>query len=141
MARLSAKEYADKMIRRVGGALDDMKTGIEKVSVAPSKKAVEKKAKMKANLIASIDNGKWEKNLGAVTLDDWKGKMVNIGLARVQPGIEAARSKIEVFAEKFFPFQDQVLAKINAMPDATLEERIAKSAAYMRESAKFQFIR
>lgn len=138
MARLDPKQFADKLIRRQSGAVDDMRQGVEAVKEAPSKKAVAKQAKMKANLMQAIDSGKWARKLGAVTLEEWKEKMLNIGVARVQPGIEASRNKIERFAERFLPFLDTVKQKIDAMPDTTLEERIAKSAAQMREVAKFK---
>ena len=137
MAKLTSQQFADKLIRRQSASLEDMKLGIEQVTEAPSKKAVAKQAKMKANLIASIDNGKWAKNLSAVTLEEWKDKMLNVGLSRVQGGIEASRSKIEQFAAKFLPYLDTVRAKINSMPDTTLEERIARATAQMRETAKF----
>lgn len=137
MAKLTSQQFADKLIRRQSGSLEDMKLGIEQVTEAPSKKAVAKQAKMKANLMQAIDSGKWAKNLGAVTLEEWKDKMLNVGLSRVQGGIEASRSKIEQFASKFLPFLDQVRAKVNQMPDTTLEERIARATAQMRETAKF----
>jgi hypothetical protein len=138
MAKLTPQQFSEKLIRRQSGAIDDMRLGVENVKEAPGKRAVAKQAKMKANLMAAIDSGKWAKNLGAVTLEEWKTKMLEVGLGRVQSGIEASRSKIERFAEKFLPFLDGVKAKIDAMPDSTLEERINKATAMMRETAKFK---
>lgn len=137
MPSMTPQEYADKLIRRQTAALDDMRKGVEAVTEAPSKKAVAKQAKMKANLVAAIDNGKWARNLSAITVEEWKEKMLNLGIGRVQAGVEGARAKIERFYARWKPFMEATLAQINRMPDSTLEERIAKSTAYMRAAAKF----
>lgn len=137
MANLTPQEYADKLIRRQIGALDDMRKGVEGVSEAPGKKAVLKQAKMKASLIQAIDSGKWARNTGAVTLEEWRAKMLDVGVGRVQAGIESSRAKIERFYARWKPFLESVKTQIDKMPDSTLEERIAKSSAYQRAAAKF----
>ena len=138
MAKLTPEQAREKHARNLTASLPDMRIGIDAVTEAPGKKAAAAQAKMKANLVASIDSGKWAKNVAATTLEDWKRKMIDKGLARIPAGIEGAADKVEAFFAKLFPFQDTLQAKIDAMPDLTLEDSINRSATWIRGMAKFE---
>jgi len=123
---------------RLAGAGDKITRGVQAVSVAPGQRAVQKKAKMVQNWTDAINNGKWERNTAAVGLEEWRSDMINKGIPRIGQGANAAKTKMENFYGKFFPFLNQVAAQIDSMPDVTLEDRIAKAAAQMRAVSKFQ---
>ncbi|GAH61227.1 unnamed protein product [marine sediment metagenome] len=112
--------------------------GIERVTVSPTHLAVKAKAKMKANIVKSIDDGKWERGLLRVDVAEWKEKAINKGLPRISIGIDEAAGKVEAFASDFLPFLDKVATKVDAMPDVTLEDSIARMTTQIREVAKFK---
>jgi hypothetical protein len=73
----------------------------------------------------------------AVTLEDWKGKMLDKGVNRVASGIDAAAPKVIAFATQLLPHIDALVSQVNKMPDATLEDSIARATFMMRGMAKF----
>lgn len=137
MAKLTPAEAREKHARRLKGATEDMRLGVEKVTEAPTLKAAAKKDKMKANLNKSLDNGKWERGLKRVSLEEWKRQMVDKGVGRVAAGIDGAAAKVESFYAELFPFQDALKEQIKKMPDITLEDNINRMTTQIRGMAKF----
>jgi len=138
MAKLTPAEYQEKHARRLKGATEDMRLGVEKVTESPTAKAAAKKDKMKANLTKAIDSGKWERGLKRVTLEEWKTQMIDKGVGRVAAGIDGAAAKVTAFAAELLPYQDSVKASITKMPDITLEDNINRMTTFIRGMAKFQ---
>ena len=137
MARVTADEFVEKHARRLKGAVDDMRRGIERVSESPTAKAASKKDKMRTNINASIDSGKWERGLRRVSTEEWKQKMINKGLGRVATGIDEAAPKVRSFASELLPYEDSLRGTIDKMPDVTLEDSINRATTWMRGMAKF----
>ena len=138
MAKLTAEEFADKHAKRLKAAGPEMRMGIERVTDSPTAKAAAKQDKMRTKLLAAIDDGTWARRLKGVTLEDWKSKMLNIGVGRVSAGIDAAHGKVVDFANQLLPAVDAAKAKIKAMPDLTLEDNISRMSEYVREMGKFK---
>lgn len=139
MAKLTPKEVQDKHARRLKGAIDDMRSGIAKVTVAPTLQAAAKQDKMKQKLNESIDSGKWAQGLKAVSLDEWKEKITNKGLPRVAAGIDGAAAKVEKFYDQLLPHIDKTVEEVKKMPDLTLEDSINRVGTFIRGMAKFNF--
>ena len=138
MSRLTPEEFQEKHARRLKGSIDDMRVGIEKVTEAPTLKAAAKKDKMKQNLVAALDSGKWEAGLKRVSLEDWKTKMIDKGLNRVAAGIDGAKDKVIAFATEFLPFQDKIRDELAKMPDLTLEDSISRMTHQVRRTSGFK---
>jgi len=132
------RQVAEKWSRRLSGATEDIRQGIEQLAESPAQKAVQKKEKLKARWLEAIDGGKWETALSKVSLEEWKTKVLNKGLARLPQGVEDARPKMEDFMSQLIPYVENVKRKVDAMPDRTLEDRINKMVAFVREMAKFR---
>ena len=135
---LTAAEFAEKQNRRLKAALTDMQKGIEGITVSPTAQAADKQNKMKARLMASIDDGSWARGLRSVSLDEWKRKMIDVGIGRVSTGIDAAADKVQAFASKFLPFVEAVAAEVRKMPDLTIDDSIARMSKQVRETSKFK---
>lgn len=138
MARVTPAQFQEKHARRLKGAIEDMRTGINNVTQAPGAQAAKKADKMLANLTTAVTSGKWAANVGKVTLDEWKDKMLNKGLGRVATGIDAASAKVTAFAEKLLPAVDAAAAKVKSMPDLTIEDSINRVGTFIREMSKFK---
>lgn len=138
MVKLSASEIADKWRRRAEASAPDYEKGIDRVSESPMEKAVAKKDKFKANLIKSIDDGKWEKGLKAVSLGDWKASVKAKGVPNYATGIRASEGKMEKFMSELIPFQESLQAEVNRMPDITLSDSIARATKWIEGMSKFK---
>jgi len=138
MAKVSPEQFAEKHNRRTKAALEDMRSGIQKVSVSPTAKAAAKQEKMRAKLMEAIESGKWASGLKRVSLDEWKEKMLNVGVARVSSGLDANKKKVEEFAAELLPHIEAGQKAIEGMPDVTLEDSISRMTAFIRHMSKFR---
>ena len=138
MARVSPAEFADKWKRRISAATQDVRTGVERVTVAPTEKAAAKKDKMLSRLTDAMTNGKWEAGLRRVSLQDWKDAMLNKGLGRIAQGAEAATSKVEAFAGELLPHIDAGRRQLEGMPDITIEDSINRVGTFLRHMHTFR---
>lgn len=136
--RVTAEEFQEKHARRTSAALEDMRQGVERVTEAPGALAAAKEKKMRQNLLAALDSGKWRRRVASVTLDDWKKDMLEKGVGRVTTGLDRAKDKTIDFAGKLIAHQNAILAKLDTMPDLTLEDSIARMTMQVREMTKFK---
>jgi uncharacterized protein YeaC (DUF1315 family) len=138
MAKLTPEQFAEKHNRRTKAALDDMRAGVEGVTVAPTEKAAAKQEKMRQRLLEALESGKWANGLKRVSLEEWKQKMIELGLNRVASGLDANKKKVEEFAAQLLPHIEAGQKLIEKMPDVTLEDSINRMTAFIRHMSKFQ---
>lgn len=136
--RVNAQQFADKLIRRGQQATEDMRLGVQNVSQSPTEQAAAAQDKWLAGIQEAAREGKWQAGLRRVTLQQWKDAMINKGLTRYGPGLDASRAKIEDFASDLIPYENNLLNTIESMPDLTLEDSIARATAWMRGMAQFR---
>ena len=138
MAKLSPTEAAEKWARNTKGATQDMRRGIERVTEAPGMKAAEKVNKMRAGVLAALDDGTWEENVAAVSLQDWKKDMIDKGVGRVAAGVDGAQGKQSDFYSQLFDHQEGIARELEGMPDLTLEDGIDRAVHQMRRMSEFK---
>lgn len=138
MAKLTPEEFQEKHARRLKGAIPDIEKGIARVSSSPTAKAAAKVDKMRARLLAKIDDGTWASRLKGVTLEEWKSKAIEKGIPHIAAGIDGARDKVVNFAGQLLPHIDKVKGEIDKMPDLTLEDSINRMATFTRGMSKFR---
>lgn len=138
MARVTPDEFVEKHARRLKGAVEDMRRGIERVTESPTAKAAAKKDKMRSRINEALDNGKWERGLRAVSTEQWKTQMLEKGLPRVSGGIDAAAPKVRSFASELLPYIDGQVEKVKRMPDLTIEDSINRMTTFVRGMSQFR---
>lgn len=136
--KVTPEQYAEKQARNLKASTQDIRRGVERVTVSPTAKAAQAQEKMIANLTESVRSGKWARGLNRVTLEDWKSKMLEKGIPRIAAGIDAAFDKVVAFAAELLPFQATLQSKIEGMPDLTLDDNIQRATEWMRGMAKFK---
>lgn len=129
-------KVTEKQIRNAANGATAYSDGVRDVKEAPGAKAARKKDKYKANVMASVD--KWAENVGAVSLQEWAEATTGKGAERFASGVEAARPKILAFQQQFQPFVDGVKKELDAMPDATPDQREQKMLANVRKMRQFK---
>lgn len=136
--RVNAEQFAEKHARRLKASEPDIRIGIERVTTAPGQLAAAKKDKMKAKLVARIDDGTWGRRVAAVGLDEWKKKAITKGVPRIATGIDEAHDKVVDFASQLLPVVDRVRTEVLRMPDLTVEDGIARASKFIRDMSKFK---
>lgn len=135
--RITPEEYAAKHARRLTAAIEDIRTGLGRVTESPTAKAATKQDKMLAELTRSVQSGKWAARLKSVTLEQWRTAAIEKGLPRIAAGVAGATAKMTDFGTQLFAYENTLLGKIAAMPDLTVEDAINRCSTWIREMAKF----
>lgn len=125
-----------KWVNRLSAATAEIQAGVDRVTQSPGAAAVNKRAKWRQNVQNSEE--KWARNTGAVTVDEWKTSMKDVGVPRIAQGAQAKQAKYEKFAREFFPHLERGVAAIERMPDTSFEERVQRSVAMMRHNREFK---
>lgn len=128
-------QAAAKWAQRLSGATQEIAAGIDRVAEAPGRKAAAQKQAWLANVQAKAD--KWERNVGRVSLEDWRAAAKQ-GVARVAQGAQQKQGKMEAFQAEFFPHLENVQRKLQSMPRGSLEQNLARMVANARENANFK---
>lgn len=126
MPRKTPDKVAAKWNRNLKNAIQDLKEGVDAVTEAPSAKAIEKKDKLKQNLLAAIEEGRWERGLQNYTLAQWKQDMKTKAAERIPTGADAGQSKVREFMNVALPHIDAGLEQLKQMPDLTLSDSKAR---------------
>lgn len=138
MPKLTPSEATEKHARRLKGATEDIRRGVERVQEAPGMQAAKKVEKFRQNLVESIDNGKWARRVASVSLTEWQGLMMDKGIPRIAAGVDAASGKIEDFFGQLFAHQEGLERKVASMNDLTLEDSINRMTTWVRGMAEFE---
>jgi len=135
VTRVTPQEGTAKWLQRLSGATSEVTAGIAKVTEAPGQAAVRSKQKYQNNVVAAFP--KWERNTANVSLQSWQ-QAATQGASRIAQGAQQKQGKYENFASQFYPYLDQQVAKVKAMPNATFEDRVQRAVAMMRGNAAFK---
>jgi len=136
MGRLTPQQFQEKHNRNTKASIEDIRIGVNNVTESPMNKAAGQADKWLNNLQKS--KAKWQDRMKAVTLDQWKTAMLDKGINRIADGLDASSGKVIAFAEKLLPFQDNLKATVDKMPDVTLEDSIARATSWIRGMSKFK---
>lgn len=136
MARVSAQEYADKWARRLRGATEDIRRGVERVDTAPGEAAAAQQEALIQNFMQSVNSGVWAARTRGVSLQDWKASTINKGIARIGQGVESAQPKMARVAAELLPAVDAAASAARALPKVTLEDSIQRMATFAREMSR-----
>ncbi len=129
--------FAEKHARNLKASIQDIQRGVENVTVAPTAQAAAKKDKMRNNLNAAIDNGKWEAGLRRVSLEDWKKNFLSKGVNRISDGIDAAHDKMVAFGTSLLTYEQGVQNKVHAMADLTFQDSVNRVTTWMTDMKKY----
>jgi len=137
MPKLTAAEAAEKWGRRLKGATEDIRKGVDRVTEAPGAKAAAKKDKWVAKMTDGNTQDKWARRVGAVPLEDWKHQMKDVGVGRIAAGVDAEVPDMGSFYSEVFPHIESGQKAVEGMADITLEDSISRMTSFVRHMSKF----
>lgn len=136
MAKVTPDQMAAKWQTRLSGSTTEITQGVQGVRQAPGQLAAAQRQAWLARVTASAD--KWQRNVAAVPLEQWREKMINVGIPRIAQGATANVDKVQRFAAEFLPYLDRGVSTVRAMPKVTLEDGINRATAMIRHNAQFR---
>ena len=129
---------AEKWVRNLSAATGEIRDGVNGVTSSPMAAAADQAEKYRLRVNEAVDSGKYQSRLRGVSLEDWKRATIDKGIGRIAGGAAAAEDDVQDFMAELLPFQERLSSTIDAMPDTTLEDSIARQAAWTRGMAEFQ---
>lgn len=134
--RTTPEAATGKWVNRLSGATAEITAGVDRVQTSPGQLAAQKADKWLAEVQAAA--AKWRRNTGAVSLEDWRKLMKDVGIPRIAQGAQAKQSKVLAFQRDFFPHLERGITRVEAMPDTTFEDRIQRAVAMMRHNREYK---
>ena len=132
MVKVTAAQYQEKWSRRLKQAAPDIKAGVERTTQNPADAAIANLDRMLAGFQDAFASGKIERGLRTVTLADWKESMTRKGLANLAAGVDGASAKVTAKAASLLAAVDAAQGAVDAMPNATFEDRLQRMTAFSR---------
>ena len=129
---LTATQISAKWLTNFGNAQQAMTDGVNAVQTAPGQAAAAQVNLWLQRIQASAN--KWAANVSAVSLQDWKTAMINLGIPRAQQGAVAKQSKYTTFITEYMSFLSSQVPSIKAMPKGSIGASIARSSAMIQAS-------
>lgn len=117
------------------GAGTKITAGINNVTVAPGAAAARQAGVWAQNTAAAQQ--KYAKNVGAVSLQDWKDAAINKGVSRIASGAAASQSKYLAAMTQIGP---QIASIVSSLPPrGNTDQNIARAVAYMQAASKITY--
>lgn len=127
-----------KWNRNLTGATQTIKDGVAAMTVNPMEEAAKQKDRYKDGVQKAVDEGRWERGLRSVSVDDWKTKMTTVGVNRISDGAKAAQQKVMDFHAKFQPIMERAKAQIKTMPKGTEQASLDRVKAAMDAAKSYR---
>lgn len=128
-----------KQIRRLQGATEEIRAGVEGVQIAPGKLAAENSDRYLSGIQKNVD--KWKANVASVSLPSWKEAIINKGIPRIAEGIAQSADKLTAFHTQLAAYQATYLPALKrqkVLSQADADRNMLENAHQM---AKFRFVR
>lgn len=136
MARVTPEQAAAKWSQRASASTEDYKRGVQSVQTSPGQLAARAADTWLARTQAA--KAKFIARSQAVDLGSWQQAAAGKGANRFAEGVQGAQGAMQQFMSEFLPYQDRGVAAVRAMPNANLEQSIARSAAMIRHNSNFR---
>lgn len=128
MARAqNAASVADRWSRNLSNSTDKMREGIQSVTTSPTEAAIAAKDRYINGVQQAVADGRYERGLRAVTLQQWQEAFLTKGIQRISSGAQAAKPAVTKFMETWLPLQQQLSQRVAAMPKGTLSDAQARA--------------
>jgi hypothetical protein len=133
----SLERVVGKWVRNVQGAGEEYKEGVRNPSKNWQERTIAAKAKYAAELQKAIAEGRRESGVQRTGQAGYQEAAL-AKANRFAEGVALAEGDFRSAISDVLAFEQGLQARINAMPDATLEDRIKKSAEWQRAMAAFR---
>ncbi|MGH7238949.1 MAG: hypothetical protein ACREHG_02665 [Candidatus Saccharimonadales bacterium] len=135
MTALTPAQISAKWSQNLASAADTATAGVNALTVSPGALAARQSGVWAANVASA--KAKYQRNVGAVTLDEWRSAYLTKGIPRMSAGATAAQPKMEAFMGSLLTYQKTALASLP--PRGTYEQNKARATAWIDKMHAFQY--
>lgn len=135
MAKKTADQIAEKYTRGVAGAGADYAAGVQNPTRSWTQAALAGQKRWSAGIQAAIQNGSYGRGVQAAGDQKWQQGALNKGAQRYQSAATEAGQAYQAKAARIMAAAQAAQNAVSNMPDETIEQRIARSAAAQRATS------
>ncbi len=135
MPLLTAAQIQAKWLANYQGSSTAMTNGSNAVTTSPGQLAAAQAALWIQRIQAS--QAKWQKNVAAVTVEQWRSAYQTLGIPNGQAGATAKQGKYGTFIQAYLTFLPGAVAQVKAMPKGTLQAGIARATTMITLSSQW----
>jgi hypothetical protein len=135
---LDPNTVARKWSRNLAGATESIREGVNRVSVAPSEKAIRQAEVYLAGIQKAVAMQTWQNGLRRVSLQDWKDAILNKGLPRIAAGAAAATDKMTQFLSEFLPYVEAGQRALESTPRGDFNQNMERARRMAEHNAQFR---
>ena len=132
MAKKTPEQIAEKYQRGVAGAGADYSMGVQNPSRPWASSTAKGAGRWAAGVQEAIQNKSFERGVAAAGDAKWQAAAVGKGAQRYQAAAQEAAQEYAKVAGQIMSAGAAAQSAVQAMPNETLEQRIARSAAAQR---------
>jgi hypothetical protein len=110
--------------------------GAQRVQESPGARAAAQAQKWLNRVNESAQ--KWQRKVGAVTLQEWRDAYINKGVPRIASGAQAALPAYQQALTPLLAFEANLWAQIDGMPSTTEADRENRMLAWVRGMRQYQ---
>lgn len=126
---MTPQELSKKWAENLSRSKTSIRKGIEGVTVAPTQKAAQAVDKYRQGCTKAADDGSFVAGCNRVTLQEWKDKAINKGLANLDTGIREGESRVAAFQQKAAPYYRQAKERAAAVQGSGRSAAMEKMTA------------
>lgn len=134
MAQRDPNVVAQNWSARLGQSTSKITAGVQAVSVAPGVAAARQADVWASNVAAA--KSKWQRNVAAVSLQDWQTAMTQKGVGRIQVGATAAEPKFAAFMGQLLPYIAAGQQKLP--PRGNFDQNVARMTQWANHMHNFR---
>lgn len=134
----SPADVAAKWAKNLSQSTPAITAGIQRVTDSPMEAAARQQDAYVNGVQDAANSGKWARGLRRVSTQQWQDAAIKKGVPRIASGAQAAIPKMQDFQTQFLPYLAAGQARVNAMPKATAQDRIARAVAMIEYTSQFK---
>lgn len=130
MAIPNAQTVADRWAASAGQASQRYSEGVAQTTVDVVGRAIAAKGALLSNFATAVNNGLWERRLGAVGTQGWKAAVAAKGGQNYGTGIAAAKGKFQAKMQQVLSVEAGLQQQIDSMPSGSPSANDARMLAW-----------
>lgn len=139
MKKITPAEFAATWASTMKARLSQIQAGVARVDEAPGAKAAKAFKTWQARMTDPEVQKRWQANVAAVPLEDWKRATLELLPQRLPGGVDRAVPGVERFAQQLLSYQAANVGKVEAMPNITYEDSRARMNAWFDIMKNFRY--
>jgi hypothetical protein len=133
------REVAQDWAKNLRNARSKIERKVRELSESPTARAARNSDVWQQRVSSADAKKKFEENLRAVSLEDWRNAFINKGLPNMASGADASVDKFANFLSQLLPYTEQVKKEVADMKVLTLDDAIAKVEKVIRKMSEFRY--